>query len=173
LGAIAQFGGQTPSILRLPPEKRVNIIGTSPQSIEIAEDRKLFAAMLDKLNIPQPPNGLAVNEEEALAAAKKVGYPVLVRPSFVLGGRAMQIVYSDDELRHYMRFAVEASPERPVLVDKFLEEAIEVDVDCIADIGIGGTQWSSVVFWNISNLPAVTPATRRWSAAALAGQGGA
>ena len=103
-----------------------------------AEDRKLFAAMLDKLNIPQPPNGLATNEEEALAAAGKVGYPVLVRPSFVLGGRAMQIVYSDDELRHYMRFAVEASPERPVLVDKFLEEATEVDVDCIADIGIGG-----------------------------------
>jgi carbamoyl-phosphate synthase large subunit len=116
----------------------VNIIGTTPQSIEIAEDRKLFAAMLDRLKIPQPPNGLATNEEEALAAAKKVSYPVLVRPSFVLGGRAMQIVYSDDELRHYMRFAVEASPERPVLVDKFLDEAIEVDVDCIADIGVGG-----------------------------------
>jgi carbamoyl-phosphate synthase large subunit len=138
-GAIAQFGGQTPLNLALGLQKNgVNIIGTSPQSIEIAEDRKLFAAMLDKLNIPQPPNGLATNEEEALAASKKVGYPVLVRPSFVLGGRAMQVVYSDDELRHYMRFAVEASPERPVLVDKFLEEAIEVDVDCIADIGIGG-----------------------------------
>jgi len=138
-GAIAQFGGQTPLNLALGLQKNgVNIIGTTPQSIEIAEDRKLFAAMLDKLNIPQPPNGLATNEEEALAASKKVGYPVLVRPSFVLGGRAMQIVYSDDELRHYMRFAVEASPERPVLVDKFLEEAIEVDVDCIADIGIGG-----------------------------------
>ena len=138
-GAIAQFGGQTPLNLALGLQKNgVNIIGTTPQSIEIAEDRKLFAAMLDKLKIPQPPNGLATNEEEALAASKKVGYPVLVRPSFVLGGRAMQIVYSDDELRHYMRFAVEASPERPVLVDKFLEEAIEVDVDCIADIGIGG-----------------------------------
>ena len=123
-GAIAQFGGQTPLNLALGLQKNgVNIIGTSPQSIEVAEDRKLFAAMLDKLNIPQPPNGLATNEEEALAAAGKVGYPVLVRPSFVLGGRAMQIVYSDDELRHYMRFAVEASPERPVLVDKFLEEA--------------------------------------------------
>ena len=138
-GAIAQFGGQTPLNLALGLQKNgVNIIGTSPQSIEVAEDRKLFAAMLDKLNIPQPPNGLATNEEEALAAAGKVGYPVLVRPSFVLGGRAMQIVYSDDELRHYMRFAVEASPERPVLVDKFLEEATEVDVDCIADIGVGG-----------------------------------
>jgi carbamoyl-phosphate synthase large subunit len=138
-GAIAQFGGQTPLNLALGLQKNgVNIIGTSPQSIEIAEDRKLFAAMLDKLNIPQPPNGLATNEEEALAAAKKVGYPVLVRPSFVLGGRAMQIVYADEELRYYMRHAVEASPERPVLVDKFLEEAIEVDVDCIADIGVGG-----------------------------------
>jgi carbamoyl-phosphate synthase large subunit len=138
-GAIAQFGGQTPLNLALGLQKNgVNIIGTTPQSIEIAEDRKLFAAMLDRLGIPQPPNGLATNEEEALAAARKLGYPVLLRPSFVLGGRAMQIVYSDDEVRHYMRFAVEASPERPVLVDKFLEEAVEVDVDCIADIGIGG-----------------------------------
>jgi carbamoyl-phosphate synthase large subunit len=138
-GAIAQFGGQTPLNLALGLQKNgVNIIGTTPQSIEVAEDRKLFSAMLDKLGIPQPPNGLATNEDEALAAAHKVGYPVLVRPSFVLGGRGMQIVYSDDEVRHYMRFAVEASPERPVLVDKFLEEALEVDVDCIADIGVGG-----------------------------------
>ena len=135
-GAIAQFGGQTPLNLALGlQENGVNIIGTSPQSIEIAEDRKLFAAMLDKLKIPQPPNGIATNEVEALAVAKKLDYPVLVRPSFVLGGRAMQIVYSDAELQHYMRFAVEASPERPVLVDKFLEDATEVDVDCIADVG--------------------------------------
>src|SRR5678815_1433011 len=135
-GAIAQFGGQTPLNLALGLQKNgVNIIGTSPQSIEIAEDRKLFAAMLDKLSIPQPPNGLATNEAEALTASKRLGYPVLVRPSFVLGGRAMQIVYSDAELQHYMRFAVEASPERPVLVDKFLEDATEVDVDCIADVG--------------------------------------
>jgi carbamoyl-phosphate synthase large subunit len=135
-GAIAQFGGQTPLNLALGLQKNgVNIIGTSPQSIEIAEDRKLFAAMLDKLKIPQPPNGLATNAEEALEASKKLGYPVLVRPSFVLGGRAMQIVYSDAELSHYMKFAVEASPERPVLVDKFLEDATEVDVDCIADVG--------------------------------------
>ncbi len=141
-GAIAQFGGQTPLNLALSLQKNgVNIIGTSPQSIEIAEDRKLFAAMLDKLKIPQPPNGLATNEAEALVASKRLGYPVLVRPSFVLGGRAMQIVYSDAELSHYMRFAVEASPERPVLVDKFLEDATEVDVDCIADVGLpnGGT----------------------------------
>ncbi len=135
-GAIAQFGGQTPLNLALGLQKNgVNIIGTSPQSIEIAEDRKLFAAMLTKLNIPQPPNGIATNETEALAVAQTLGYPILVRPSFVLGGRAMQIVYSDAELQHYMRFAVEASPERPVLVDKFLEEATEVDVDCIADVG--------------------------------------
>jgi carbamoyl-phosphate synthase large subunit len=135
-GAIAQFGGQTPLNLALGLQKNgVNIIGTTPQSIEIAEDRKLFAAMLDKLKIPQPPNGLATNAEEALEASKKLGYPVLVRPSFVLGGRAMQIVYSDAELTHYMKFAVEASPERPVLVDKFLEDATEVDVDCIADVG--------------------------------------
>ncbi|HUS37092.1 MAG TPA: carbamoyl-phosphate synthase large subunit [Verrucomicrobiae bacterium] len=135
-GAIAQFGGQTPLNLALGLQKNgVNIIGTSPQSIEIAEDRKLFSAMLNKLNIPQPPNGLATNEAEALEASRKLGYPVLVRPSFVLGGRAMQIVYSDAELQHYMRFAVEASPERPVLVDKFLEDATEVDVDCITDVG--------------------------------------
>ncbi|MEO6034082.1 MAG: carbamoyl-phosphate synthase large subunit [Verrucomicrobiota bacterium] len=135
-GAIAQFGGQTPLNLALALQKNgVNIIGTSPQSIEIAEDRKLFAAMLDKLKIPQPPNGLATNEAEALVISKRLTYPVLVRPSFVLGGRAMQIVYSDSELSHYMRFAVEASPERPVLVDKFLEDATEVDVDCITDVG--------------------------------------
>ena len=141
-GAIAQFGGQTPLNLALGLQKNgVNIIGTSPQSIEIAEDRKLFAAMLHKLNIPQPPNGLATNGEEALVIAKRLTYPVLVRPSFVLGGRAMQIVYSDAELTHYMKFAVEVSSDRPVLVDKFLEDATEVDVDCIADVGLpnGGT----------------------------------
>jgi carbamoyl-phosphate synthase large subunit len=138
-GAIAQFGGQTPLNLALGLQQNgVNIIGTSPQGIEIAEDRKLFAAMLRKLNIPQPPNGIATNESEAIAVARTLGYPILVRPSFVLGGRAMQIVYSDAELQHYMRFAVEASPERPVLVDKFLEDATEVDVDCIADVGQAG-----------------------------------
>src|SRR5205809_1068833 len=104
-GAIAQFGGQTPLNLALGLQRNgVNIIGTSPQGIEIAEDRKLFAAMLHKLGIPQPPNGIATSEAEALAVAQQLGYPILVRPSFVLGGRAMQIVYSDAELRHYMRF---------------------------------------------------------------------
>jgi len=136
-GAIAQFGGQTPLNLALGLQKNgVNVIGTSPQSIEIAEDRKMFAAMLHKLNIPQPPNGLATNAEEALVISKRLTYPVLVRPSFVLGGRAMQIVYSDAELTHYMKFAVEVSSDRPVLVDKFLEDATEVDVDCIADVGL-------------------------------------
>ncbi|MCH2385187.1 MAG: carbamoyl-phosphate synthase large subunit [Pedosphaera sp.] len=136
-GAIAQFGGQTPLNLALDLQANgVNIIGTSPQNIERAEDREMFADMLHALDIPQPPNGLATNEAEALEASAKLSYPVLVRPSFVLGGRAMQIVYSDDELRRYMRTAVEASPERPVLVDKFLEDAIEVDVDCIADVGL-------------------------------------
>lgn len=135
-GAIAQFGGQTPLNLALGLQANgVRILGTSPQSIERAEDRELFAKMLDKLDISQPPNGIATNETEALHASRRLGYPVLVRPSFVLGGRAMQIVFSDQELIQYMRFAVEASPERPVLIDKFLEDAVEVDVDCIADVG--------------------------------------
>ncbi len=137
-GIIVQFGGQTPLNLAAGLEKalegtKTKIIGTSVESIERAEDRKLFQQMLHKLGLNQPPNGIATNEDEAVAAAATVGYPVLVRPSFVLGGRAMQIVYSDDELRHYMRNAVAASPERPVLIDRFLDDATEVDVDCIAD----------------------------------------
>jgi carbamoyl-phosphate synthase large subunit len=133
-GVIVQFGGQTP--LNLAAGLKANgvpIIGTSVESIERAEDRKLFQQMLHKLGLNQPPNGIATNEDEAVEAAAKVGYPVLVRPSFVLGGRAMQIVYADDELRHYMRHAVAASPQRPVLIDRFLDDATEVDVDCIAD----------------------------------------
>ena len=133
-GVIVQFGGQTP--LNLAAGLKANgvpIIGTSVESIERAEDRKLFQVMLNELGLNQPPNGTATNEDEAVEAAAKVGYPVLVRPSFVLGGRAMQIVYNDDELRYYMRNAVAASPERPVLVDRFLDDATEVDVDCIAD----------------------------------------
>ena len=133
-GVIVQFGGQTPLNLAAGlKENGVPIIGTSVESIERAEDRKLFQQMLGKLGLNQPPNGIATNEDEAVAAATDVGYPVLVRPSFVLGGRAMQIVYSDDELRYYMRNAVAASPERPVLIDRFLDDATEVDVDCIAD----------------------------------------
>ncbi len=133
-GVIVQFGGQTPLNLAAGLKANgVNIIGTSVESIDRAEDRKLFQEMLHHLKIRQPTNGTATNEEEAIAAAKKIGYPVLVRPSFVLGGRAMQIVYSDEELSYYMRNAVAASPERPVLIDDFLEDAVEVDVDCIAD----------------------------------------
>jgi len=133
-GVIVQFGGQTPLNLAAGLKAAgVPIIGTSVESIERAEDRKLFQQMLHGLGLNQPPNGTATNEDEAVAAAAIVGYPVLVRPSFVLGGRAMQIVYSDDELRYYMRNAVAASPERPVLVDRFLDDATEVDVDCIAD----------------------------------------
>jgi carbamoyl-phosphate synthase large subunit len=133
-GVIVQFGGQTPLNLAEGLKKNhVPIFGTQPESIETAEDRKLFAAMLDKLKLRQTPSGSAVNTEEAVVIAKKVGYPVLVRPSFVLGGRAMELVYNEEDLRRYMTSAIEASPERPVLVDRFLEDAIEVDVDCISD----------------------------------------
>jgi carbamoyl-phosphate synthase large subunit len=133
-GVIVQFGGQTPLNLAAGLQANgVNIIGTSVASIDRAEDRKLFSEMLHKLGLLQTPNVTATDEEEALAGAAQIGYPILVRPSFVLGGRAMQIVYSDEELRHYMRTAVEASPERPVLIDRFLDDAVEVDVDCIAD----------------------------------------
>ncbi len=132
--AIVQFGGQTPLNLAAALEAHgVNIIGTSPASIEMAEDRKHFAAMLDRLGLRQTQGGTATDEEGALAVADRTGYPVLVRPSFVLGGRAMEIVYTPEDLRRYMRTAVNASPERPVLVDRFLEDATEVDVDCISD----------------------------------------
>jgi carbamoyl-phosphate synthase large subunit len=133
-GVIVQFGGQTPLNLAEGLKKNdVPIFGTQPESIEMAEDRKLFAAMLDKLGLRQTPSGSAMNTEEAVAIAKQIGYPVLVRPSFVLGGRAMELVYNEEDLRRYMTNAIEASPERPVLVDRFLEDAIEVDVDCISD----------------------------------------
>jgi carbamoyl-phosphate synthase large subunit len=133
-GVIVQFGGQTP--LNLAADLKaagVPIIGTQPESIELAEDRKLFAEMLDRLGLRQTPSGSAVSEDEAVAIADRIGYPVLVRPSFVLGGRAMELVYHPEDLRRYMQSAIEVSPERPVLVDRFLEDAIEVDVDCIAD----------------------------------------
>jgi len=133
-GVIVQFGGQTPLNLAADLERHgVPIIGTSPTSIEQAEDRKYFSVLLDRLGLKQAEAGTAVSEDEAVEIAARIHYPVLVRPSFVLGGRAMMIVYDDDELRRYMREAVEASPERPVLVDRFLERAVEVDVDCISD----------------------------------------
>ncbi|MEG0837733.1 MAG: carbamoyl-phosphate synthase large subunit [Akkermansia sp.] len=133
-GVIVQFGGQTPLNLAAALERHgVPIIGTSPKSIELAEDRKFFSALLDKLGLKQAEAGTATCIDEALSAASRIGYPVLVRPSFVLGGRAMMIVYDDDELRRYMTEAVDASPERPVLVDRFLENAVEIDVDVISD----------------------------------------
>jgi len=133
-GVIVQFGGQTPlNLAEGLKAAGVPIIGTQPESIEIAEDRKLFAAMLDKLGLRQTPSGSAVSADEAIAIAARIGYPVLVRPSFVLGGRAMELVYNADDLRRYMQSAIEVSSDRPVLVDRFLEDAIEVDVDCIAD----------------------------------------
>jgi carbamoyl-phosphate synthase large subunit len=132
--AVVQFGGQTPLNLAAALQARgVTIIGTQPKSIEMAEDRKHFAAMIDKLKLRQTSGGTATGEDEAVAVANKVGYPVLVRPSFVLGGRAMEIVYTEEDLRRYIRTAVEVSPERPILVDRFLEDATEVDVDCLAD----------------------------------------
>ncbi len=134
LGVIVQFGGQTPLNLAGQLERAgAPIIGTSPDSIDLAEDRKRFTALLTELRIPQPPAGTAVTSDEANAVADGIGYPVLVRPSYVLGGRAMAIVYDAPALEDYMRTAIAASPERPVLIDKFLESAAEFDVDAIAD----------------------------------------
>jgi len=133
-GVFVQFGGQTPlNLANGLKAAGVSILGTQPESIETAEDRQLFAAMLDKLGLRQTPSGSAVTTDEAAAIANKTGYPVLVRPSFVLGGRAMELVYNEEDLRRYMTSAIEVTPDRPVLVDRFLEDAIEVDVDCISD----------------------------------------
>jgi len=141
-GVIVQFGGQTPLKLALPLERAaVKIIGTSPDNIDLAEDRERFAKLLNKLSIEQPDNGIARSYEAAFEIAERLGYPVLVRPSYVLGGRAMQIVYDRDALKDYMTYAVAASPEHPVLIDKFLDDAIEVDVDALSDgdaVVIGG-----------------------------------
>jgi carbamoyl-phosphate synthase large subunit len=134
IGVIVQFGGQTPLNLALPLRKAgVNLLGTSADSIDIAEDRKRFKQMLEKLNLLQPDNGTAFTFQEAKEAARKIGYPVLVRPSYVLGGRAMEIVYEESTLEKFIKEAAEVSGEHPVLIDKFLEDAIEVDVDLIGD----------------------------------------
>lgn len=163
VGVIVQFGGQTPLKLAVPLQEYLKkldgseentsnscptvpistkIWGTSPDSIDMAENRERFEKVLKKLNIAQPPNGIARTYEDALIVAKRIGYPVVVRPSYVLGGRAMEIVYSDADLERYMTFAVLVEPEHPILIDKFLENAIEVDVDAIADhtgrVVIGG-----------------------------------
>jgi carbamoyl-phosphate synthase large subunit len=134
IGVIVQFGGQTPLNLALPLKRAgVRIIGTSPESIDLAEDRKRFEALLRELEIPQSPGGMATSVEEALEAAEKVGYPVLVRPSYVLGGRAMVIAYDAKAVKEYMAQAVEYSQDRPILIDHFLEAATEVDVDALSD----------------------------------------
>ena len=142
IGVIVQFGGQTPLNLALPLKAAgVPVIGTSPESIDLAEDRKRFNKLLEELDIPQPPGATATSLEEAVGNANRIGYPVLVRPSYVLGGRAMMIAYEQEEVERYMRQAVEYSQERPVLIDHFLEDATEVDVDCLSDgedVVIGG-----------------------------------
>ena len=143
LGVIVQYGGQTPLKLALDLERAgVPIIGTSPDSIDIAEDRERFQKLLNELGLRQPPNRTARTEEQALVLAQEIGYPLVVRPSYVLGGRAMEIVHGDKDLNRYMREAVRVSEKSPVLLDRFLDDAIEVDVDCISDaeghVMIGG-----------------------------------
>ncbi len=187
VGVIVQFGGQTPLKLAVPLQEFLNrkdtkvstrIWGTSPDSIDMAENRERFEKILKQLNIAQPPNGIARTYEDSLIVAKRIGYPVVVRPSYVLGGRAMEIVYSDAELERYMSFAVHVEPEHPILIDKFLENAIEVDVDAIADhtgrVVIGGIMEhieqagihsgdSACSLPSISLSPAVLNQIRTWT----------
>ncbi|MFQ5862931.1 MAG: carbamoyl-phosphate synthase large subunit [Candidatus Brocadiales bacterium] len=142
LGVIVQFGGQTPLKLAVPLEKEgIKILGTSPESIDRAEDRERFAQLLRKLGLKQPDNGCARSLEEAVETAEAIGYPILLRPSYILGGRAMQVVFDKESLDKYIHRATEVSPSHPVLIDKFLEDAVEIDVDAVADgkdILIGG-----------------------------------
>ncbi len=141
-GLIVQYGGQTPLKLAVPlHELGVPIFGTTPDAIDRAEDRERFAALIDKLGLRQPQNGMARSAEEAFGVARRIGYPVMVRPSYVLGGRAMEVVYDDEDLETYLREAVQASNERPVLVDRFLKDAAEIDVDVVSDgkdVVVGG-----------------------------------
>ncbi|MCA1904485.1 MAG: carbamoyl-phosphate synthase large subunit, partial [Cyanobacteria bacterium KgW148] len=188
IGVIIQFGGQTPLKLALPLQKYLNqhpelptkIWGTSPDSIDIAEDRERFEQICQELGIKQPDNGLARSFQEALEVAQRVGYPVVVRPSYVLGGRGMEVVYSDSELESYMAKAVLIEPEHPILIDQFLEGAIEVDVDAIADsqgnVVIGGIMEhieeagihsgdSACAIPTFSLLPETLETIRRWTIA--------
>ena len=133
-GAIVQFGGQTPLNLASElKENGVNILGTQPEMIKAAEDRNFFQKLITKLNIKQPPNDIALDSQKAVKIANRIKYPILVRPSFVLGGRAMAIIYNDESLKEYMQNSTEVSIDRPILIDKFLDSAVEVDVDCISD----------------------------------------
>ena len=134
LGVIAQFGGQTPLNLAQELKKNgVNILGTTPETIDLAEDRDLFRAMMDKLEIPMPESGMAVNIDEAIEIANKIGYPVMVRPSYVLGGRGMEVVHDDEHMKVYMAAAVGVTPDRPILIDRFLNNALECEADAISD----------------------------------------
>jgi carbamoyl-phosphate synthase large subunit len=192
-GIIIQFGGQTPLKLAVPLQQALEklaqadpasvttrIWGTSPDAIDTAEDRERFEKILRQLEIRQPANGLARNTEDALAVARRIGYPVVVRPSYVLGGRAMEIVYSDAELAHYMTYAVQVEPDHPILIDQYLEDAIEVDVDAIADasgnVVIGGIMEhieqagihsgdSACSLPTVSLSPAVLEQIRTWTIA--------
>ena len=134
VGVIAQFGGQTPLNLAAQLKKNgVNILGTTPETIDMAEDRDLFNEMMEKLEIPMPESGMAVDVEEALDIAKRIGYPLMVRPSYVLGGRGMEVVYDDESLKQYMKAAVGVTPDRPILIDRFLNNAMECEADAISD----------------------------------------
>lgn len=160
LGVIAQFGGQTPLNLASELEKNgVKILGTPPSVIDLAEDRDLFRSMMDKLGIPMPEAGMATTVEEALAIAAKIGYPVMVRPSYVLGGRGMEVVYDDESMTGYMNAAVGVTPDRPILIDRFLNHALECELMPSATAHMPLSRLS----WSILSLQASTPATRRVS----------
>jgi carbamoyl-phosphate synthase large subunit len=147
MGVIAQFGGQTPlNLARELEEAGVKILGTSPETIDFAEDRDRFRQKMEKLGIPMPKSGMAINIEEAVKVANGIGYPLMVRPSYVLGGRGMEVVYDEDMLKQYMAAAVGVTPDRPILIDKFLEDAIEAEADAIAD---GKTAYVPVVMEHI------------------------
>ena len=134
VGVIAQFGGQTPLNLAADLKKAgVNILGTTPETIDLAEDRDLFRNMMDKLGIPMPESGMAVTVDDALKIAGEIGYPVMVRPSYVLGGRGMEVVYDAEALTYYMQQAVGVTPDRPILIDRFLHHATECEADAISD----------------------------------------
>jgi carbamoyl-phosphate synthase large subunit len=156
-GIIVQFGGQTPlKLARKLEAAGAPIIGTSPDSIDLAEDRERFQKLVNELELRQPANRTARNVDDAVRLAEEIGYPLVVRPSYVLGGRAMEVVFFEDELRTYMQFAVKVSEDSPILLDRFLDNAVEVDIDIVSD---GEARWSSAASWSTSSRPACTPAT--------------
>jgi carbamoyl-phosphate synthase large subunit len=156
-GVIVQLGGQTPlGLARALKAEGVPIVGTTPESIHLAEDRAAFGRVLAEARLPAPRHGTAYSGQEAVEVAREIGYPVLVRPSYVLGGRGMEIVYDDETLVGYVTRATEAAPEHPVLVDRFLDEAIEIDVDVLFD----GHEMYLGASWSTSRRPVSTPATR-------------